>query len=121
MILRRLHAGSGVRARRAVTAQESLQPPVGSHPTVYSDVDTLAEAGSPEPHRKCARRGWPHSAPAIRLHGSLLRAAIDGDAEKAADLASGHMERFEAAIRSVIRRGTPPAAQSDRLHGPPRP
>ena len=44
----------------------------------------------------------PGLAGHVHEHGPLLRAVIDGDAEKAAALAAGHVEGFEAAIRSVI-------------------
>ncbi|MEV5878913.1 GntR family transcriptional regulator [Streptomyces sp. NPDC052101] len=44
----------------------------------------------------------PGLAGHVHEHGPLLRAIIDGDAEKATALAAGHVEGFEAAIRSVI-------------------
>ncbi|EST35499.1 GntR family transcriptional regulator [Streptomyces roseochromogenus] len=44
----------------------------------------------------------PGLAGHVHEHRHLLRAIIDGDAEKAAALATGHVEGFEAAIRSVI-------------------
>ncbi|PNG94711.1 GntR family transcriptional regulator [Streptomyces malaysiensis] len=44
----------------------------------------------------------PGLAGHVHEHGPLLRAVIDGDAEKAATLAAGHVEGFEAAIRGVI-------------------
>jgi DNA-binding GntR family transcriptional regulator len=44
----------------------------------------------------------PGLAAHVHEHGPLLRAVIDGDAEKAACLAAGHVAGFEAAIRSVI-------------------
>lgn len=44
----------------------------------------------------------PGLAGHVHEHGPLLRAIMDGDAEKAAALAEGHVEGFEAAIRSVI-------------------
>ncbi|MFC3996506.1 GntR family transcriptional regulator [Nocardiopsis sediminis] len=44
----------------------------------------------------------PGLAGHVHEHGPLLRAVIDGDGEKAAALAAGHVEGFEAAIRSVI-------------------
>ncbi|MEW2302830.1 GntR family transcriptional regulator [Streptomyces sp. NPDC006655] len=44
----------------------------------------------------------PGLAGHVQEHGPLLRAVIDGDAEKAAALAEGHVEGFEKAIRSVI-------------------
>ncbi|MGW4564802.1 GntR family transcriptional regulator [Streptomyces sp. NPDC004561] len=44
----------------------------------------------------------PGLAGHVHEHGPLLRAVIDGDAEKAAALAAGHVEGFEAAVRSVI-------------------
>ncbi|WP_432025845.1 GntR family transcriptional regulator [Streptomyces sp. 1222.5] len=44
----------------------------------------------------------PGLAGHVHEHGPLLRAVIDGDAEKAADLASGHVAGFEAAIRGII-------------------
>ncbi|MFF8844279.1 GntR family transcriptional regulator [Streptomyces sp. NPDC015127] len=44
----------------------------------------------------------PGLAGHVHEHGPLLRAIIDRDAEKAAALAAGHVEGFEAAIRGVI-------------------
>ncbi|WP_053662199.1 GntR family transcriptional regulator [Streptomyces sp. MMG1121] len=44
----------------------------------------------------------PGLAGHVHEHGPLLRAIIDGDAEKAAALAAGHVAGFETAIRSVI-------------------
>ncbi|MFH8573720.1 GntR family transcriptional regulator [Streptomyces sp. NPDC017993] len=44
----------------------------------------------------------PGLAGHVHEHGPLLRAIIDGDAEKASALAAGHVEGFEAAIRSAI-------------------
>ncbi|MEU5309983.1 GntR family transcriptional regulator [Streptomyces sp. NPDC021562] len=44
----------------------------------------------------------PGLAGHVQEHGPLLRAVIDGDAEKAAALAEGHVEGFEKAIRSLI-------------------
>ncbi|MGW3208936.1 GntR family transcriptional regulator [Streptomyces sp. NPDC001135] len=44
----------------------------------------------------------PGLAGHVHEHGPLLRAIIDGDAEKAADLAADHVAGFEAAIRGVI-------------------
>ncbi|MEU6555493.1 GntR family transcriptional regulator [Streptomyces sp. NPDC046915] len=44
----------------------------------------------------------PGLAGHVHEHGPLLRAIVDGDAEKASALAQGHVEGFEAAIRSVI-------------------
>ncbi|MER6146057.1 GntR family transcriptional regulator [Streptomyces sparsogenes] len=44
----------------------------------------------------------PGLAGHVHEHGPLLRAIIDGDAEKAAALAAGHVAGFEAAIRGVI-------------------
>ncbi|WNE94313.1 GntR family transcriptional regulator [Streptomyces luomodiensis] len=44
----------------------------------------------------------PGLAGHVHEHGPLLRAIIDGDAEKAAALAAGHVEGFEAAIRGLI-------------------
>ncbi|MDT0460395.1 GntR family transcriptional regulator [Streptomyces sp. DSM 41527] len=44
----------------------------------------------------------PALAGHVHEHGPLLRAIIDRDAEKAAALAAGHVEGFEAAIRGVI-------------------
>lgn len=44
----------------------------------------------------------PDLAGHVHEHVPLLRAVIDGDAEKAAELAHQHVVRFEAAIRSVI-------------------
>ncbi|WP_051338252.1 GntR family transcriptional regulator [Streptomyces flavidovirens] len=44
----------------------------------------------------------PGLAGHVHEHGPLLRAIIDHDAQKAAALAAGHVEGFEAAIRSVI-------------------
>lgn len=44
----------------------------------------------------------PGLAGHVHEHGPLLGAILDGDAEKAADLAARHVEGFGAAIRSVI-------------------
>ncbi|WP_225826438.1 GntR family transcriptional regulator [Streptomyces naphthomycinicus] len=44
----------------------------------------------------------PGLAGHVHEHGPLLRAIIDGDAEKASALAAGHVEGFETAIRRVI-------------------
>ncbi|MBM7166839.1 GntR family transcriptional regulator [Streptomyces sp. G44] len=44
----------------------------------------------------------PGLAGHVHEHGPLLRAVIDGDAEKARALAASHVAGFEAAIRSVI-------------------
>lgn len=44
----------------------------------------------------------PGLAGHVHEHGPLLRAVVDGDAEKAAALAAAHVEGFEAAIRGVI-------------------
>ncbi|MFJ8666201.1 GntR family transcriptional regulator [Streptomyces sp. NPDC093600] len=44
----------------------------------------------------------PGLAGHVHEHGPLLRAVIDRDAEKAADLAARHVAGFEAAIRGVI-------------------
>ncbi|MEV5847314.1 GntR family transcriptional regulator [Streptomyces sp. NPDC051985] len=44
----------------------------------------------------------PGLAGHVHEHGPLLRAVIEGDAEKAVALAQGHVEGFEAAVRSVI-------------------
>ncbi|MEU4893270.1 GntR family transcriptional regulator [Streptomyces sp. NPDC044780] len=44
----------------------------------------------------------PGLAGHVHEHGPLLHAIIDGDAEKAAALAAGHVEGFEAAIRGLI-------------------
>ncbi|MFF4400613.1 GntR family transcriptional regulator [Streptomyces sp. NPDC001480] len=44
----------------------------------------------------------PGLAGHVHEHGPLLRAIVDGDAEKAAALAQGHVEGFEAAVRGVI-------------------
>ncbi|MBL1097308.1 GntR family transcriptional regulator [Streptomyces coffeae] len=44
----------------------------------------------------------PGLAGHVREHGPLLRAVIDGDPQKAAALAAGHVEGFEAAIRGII-------------------
>ncbi|MEV7386751.1 MULTISPECIES: GntR family transcriptional regulator [unclassified Streptomyces] len=44
----------------------------------------------------------PGLAGHVHEHGPLLRAIMEGDAEKAAALAEGHVRGFEAAIRSVI-------------------
>jgi DNA-binding GntR family transcriptional regulator len=38
----------------------------------------------------------------IEEHGPLMRAVLDADALKAAELARGHVTEFEAAIRSII-------------------
>ncbi|WP_432009947.1 GntR family transcriptional regulator [Streptomyces sp. HD1123-B1] len=44
----------------------------------------------------------PGLAGHVREHGPLLRAVIDGDPQKAAALAAGHVEGFETAIRGII-------------------
>lgn len=44
----------------------------------------------------------PGLAGHVHEHGPLLRAVMEGDAEKAAALAEEHVRGFEAAIRSVI-------------------
>ncbi|MFF2508082.1 GntR family transcriptional regulator [Streptomyces sp. NPDC058067] len=44
----------------------------------------------------------PGLAGHVHEHGPLLRAIIDRDPDKAAALAAGHVEGFEAAIRAVI-------------------
>ncbi|MFJ9712312.1 GntR family transcriptional regulator [Streptomyces sp. NPDC101234] len=44
----------------------------------------------------------PGLAGHVHEHGPLLRAIMEGDAEKAAALAEEHVRGFEAAIRSVI-------------------
>src|SRR5690606_5532301 len=44
----------------------------------------------------------PDLAGHVGDHSPLLHAVVDGDADKAADLALGHVVRFEQAIRSVI-------------------
>ncbi|MFD0167968.1 GntR family transcriptional regulator [Streptomyces decoyicus] len=44
----------------------------------------------------------PGLAGHVHEHGPLLRAIIDGDAEKASALAAGHVKGFEAAIRGAI-------------------
>jgi DNA-binding GntR family transcriptional regulator len=44
----------------------------------------------------------PGLAGHVHEHGPLLRAIIDGDADKAEALAASHVEGFEAAIRGVI-------------------
>ncbi|MBW8793838.1 MAG: GntR family transcriptional regulator [Streptomyces sp.] len=44
----------------------------------------------------------PGLAGHVHEHGPLLRAVIEGDAEKAVALARAHVEGFEAAVRGVI-------------------
>jgi DNA-binding GntR family transcriptional regulator len=46
----------------------------------------------------------PGMAAHVQEHGPLLRAVIEADADKAAELASGHIADFERAIREVSDR-----------------
>jgi DNA-binding GntR family transcriptional regulator len=44
----------------------------------------------------------PHVAEHVNEHAALLTAIVDGDADRAAELALQHVQGFEVAVRAVI-------------------
>ncbi|RDG36286.1 GntR family transcriptional regulator [Streptomyces corynorhini] len=89
--------------------EELMRLDLAVHRAIYTAArnpyleDTLVQ------YDNLATRVWclfvdrlPGMADHIREHGPLLRTVVAGDAEKAAELARGHIDGFERAIRAVI-------------------
>ncbi|WOO93250.1 GntR family transcriptional regulator [Helcobacillus massiliensis] len=108
-VFRRVADDIGQLDPSAMSRRELLEYDVDVHRVIYAATENTHLAGELIRLDNLVTRIWcvvldrmPTISEHIVEHRALMEAIIDGDADRAADMVSAHVDGFEAAVRAVL-------------------